>query len=188
MKRYRQGSVHGRFQPLHNGHLKYVLRAKELCDFLWVGITQYNVNSLAESPKDRHRQESIHNPLTYFERAEMITDVLLDSSLKLSQFDIIPFPIERPECLPGFLPTTVPIFTTINDQWNIEKINTLRSIGYEVVTLWEDVEKEFNGMNIRKLICLGDETWKQQVPPATIRIIEKYGIRDRLVRLIGKNI
>lgn len=184
MNKYHESSVHGRFQPLHKGHLNYLLAAKEYCDFLWVGITQCNVNLLLESPNDPHRQERIHNPLTYFERVEMITNVLLDNRLKLDEFDIVPFPIEAPDSLQAFLPTTVPIFTTINDDWNKHKIKVLKERGYKVIILWEDRAKIFNGIRIRELIYAGDESWKQQVPPATIHIIEKYSIRDRIINLI----
>ena len=60
--------------------------------------------------------------------------------------------------LPNFLPTSVPIFTTINDTWNEYKIETLRKIGYEVISLWEDRNKEYNGIKIRELIVNGDDS------------------------------
>lgn len=183
MKRYHQGSVHGRFQPLHNGHLKYILAAKQHCDFLWVGITQPNILSLLESPKDPHRQERMHNPLTYFERVEMITSVLQDNGLALSEFNIVPFPVEIPDCLPSFLPTSVPIFTTVYDEWNRHKIEALKARGYEVIVLWEERVKAVDGIRIRELMYLGDEGWKQDMPQATINVIEKYRIRDRIVSL-----
>ena len=183
MIKYRQGSVHGRFQPLHNGHLRYILGAKQYCDFLWVGITQYDIHSLLESPKDPHRQERIHNPLTYYERVEMITNALLDNDLTLTQFDIIPFPIETPDCLPDFLPTSVPVFTTIYDEWNRHKIEVLKARGYEITVLWEESVKEIDGIKIRELIRIGDESWKQNVPQATINVIERYQIRERITGL-----
>jgi len=40
---FKTGSIHGRFQPFHNEHLDYVLRALDRCDFLWIGITQYDI-------------------------------------------------------------------------------------------------------------------------------------------------
>lgn len=187
MNKYHEGSVHGRFQPLHKGHLNYFLAAKEYCDFMWVGITQYDIHSLLESPNDPHRQERMHNPLTFFERVEMITNALSDNGLKLDEFDIVPFPIETPECLPDFLPTTVPIFTTIYDQWNRHKIEVLKERGYEIIVLWEDTTKIFDGITIRELIYVGDESWKQKVPLATIDVIEKYHIRDRLISIRDHN-
>ena len=183
MKKYIQGSAHGRFQILHLGHLKYLLTAKQHCDFLWIGITQYNIHSLLPSPEDTHREERIHNPLTFFERVELITDVLVNEGINTSEFDIIPFSIEQPESLPNYLPTSIPIFTTINESWNEHKIDILRRIGYEVIVLWEDREKVFNGIDIRDLILHEDSKWKTQVPEATIKLIEKYNIYDRIKSL-----
>ena len=180
MNKYFQGSAHGRFQIFHYGHQKYLLAAKKRCDFLWIGITQYDIHSLLPSPNDPHREEKIHNPLTYFERAELITAALTDVGMRRDEFQIIPFPIEQPESLPNFLPTSVPIFTTINDTWNEYKIETLRKIGYEVISLWEDRNKEYNGIKIRELIANGDDSWKSQVPKATINLISKYNICERI--------
>lgn len=186
MKRYHEGSVHGRFQPLHNHHLKYILTAKKHLDYLWVGITQYDIHNLLESPQDPHREESFHNPLTFYERVEMLTNALLNNGLELSEFDIIPFPIEKPDCLADFLPTYIPIFTTICDEWNRYKIDILRDKGYKVLVLWEESIKAIDGVSIRKFICDGNETWKQMVPQSTIDIIEKYHIRDRIIYLKEK--
>jgi nicotinamide-nucleotide adenylyltransferase len=36
---YELGVIHGRFQVLHNDHLRYILAGKELCRHLVVGIT-----------------------------------------------------------------------------------------------------------------------------------------------------
>ena len=36
---YETGVIHGRFQVLHNDHLKYLLSGKALCRHLVVGIT-----------------------------------------------------------------------------------------------------------------------------------------------------
>lgn len=187
MNKYEQGSVHGRFQPLHNGHLKYILAAKDQCNFLWVGISQYNIQNLLESPQDPHRQERFHNPFTFYERIEIINKALLDKGLSLTEFDIIPFPIETPACLTDFLPTSIPIFTTVYDQWNNHKIDVLRKVGYEVLVMWQESVKEIDGITIRSLIYEGKETWKNVVPQATIEIIEKYHIRDRLICLKNKH-
>lgn len=183
MGKYTEVSAVGRFQPLHNGHLRYLLAAKQQCDYLWIGISQYDVYSLSTCIEDPHRQKPENNPLTYFERVEMITNALLFCVLKRDEFGFVPFPIETPERLGGFLSTTIPIFTTLSDGWNEHKINLLKKLGYSVIVLWEDRAKELNGTTIRQLICAGNESWKQMVPRATIEIIEKYKIRDRIINL-----
>jgi nicotinamide mononucleotide adenylyltransferase len=138
-----------------------------------------------ESPQDPHRQEGKNNPFTYFERAEIITNALLDTGLVQSQFDILPFPIETHDTLPDFLPTSIPIFTTVYDEWNLHKVEVLKKIGYEVIVLWEETVKLFDGMQIRELIYKGDQSWRSKVPPATIKAVEKYRIRERLGVLRG---
>src|SRR5947207_1316712 len=108
-----EGSAHGRFQPFHNEHLEYVRVAKQRCEFLWIGITQFDVTVSALNPLGAHREQPVNNPLTYYERVKMITAALLAQGLKASEFGFIPFPIETPTSLPAFLPVAVPCFTTI---------------------------------------------------------------------------
>jgi cytidyltransferase-like protein len=183
LKIYPIGSAHGRFQPLHKGHIEYLIASKKFCNFLKVGITQCYDDSLLKSPKDPHRQEPSNNPMTYSERAEMIREALIDEGLQLNEFEIIHFPIEIPENIKNILSTNIPIFTTIYDKWNKHKIKLLKKLGYQVITLWERKIKQFDGMKIRDMIYAGDERWKKEVPIATIRAIEKYGIRDRLIKM-----
>src|SRR5437763_1227629 len=126
---YDEGSVHGRFQILHNEHLEYILGAKERCRYLWIGLTQFDIRNLAPSPA-LHRQMAVNNPLTFAERVEMITDALVMSGIDRDEFGFVPFPIENWQRLPDFLPLAVPCFTTICDEWNEEKIRRLEGIGY----------------------------------------------------------
>ncbi len=179
------GSAHGRFQPLHKGHLEYLLASKELCEFLYVGITQFDVSSLCESPADTHRQHAVNNPLTYFERLEMITEGLLDAGLHRSEFSVIPFPIEQPSSLYNYLPITVPVFTTICEPWNRYKVKILEEAGYEVTVLWEREKKLYEGVQVRWEILNGIPDWKERVPSATVRAVERYNIRERLKLLSG---
>jgi cytidyltransferase-like protein len=175
-----EGSVHGRFQPLHFGHLEYLMAAKKLCRFLWIGITQYDIHELTNSIEDPHRSIPINNPLTFFERTEMIINTLEDVGLKHSDYAIIPFPIEEPEKLHDFLPTNIPIITTICDDWNRYKIDLLRKLEYEVKILWERENVTYRGTEIRRLLKKNNDAWREMVPTATIKIIEKYQIIDRL--------
>lgn len=179
-ERYPIGAVCGRFQPFHFGHLEYLLEAKKHCNFLYVGITQFNIDQLADSPLDTHRQDPASNPLNYFERHEMITNVLLEAGLDMSQFNVNPFPLDEPRSLKYFLPSTVPIFTTICDEWNISKISMLEELGYKVKVLFTREDKKYNGVTIRHLIREGDDKWKEMLPSASIQAVERYKIRERL--------
>ena len=185
-RRVAVGSAHGRFQPLHNGHMEYLLAAKSRCEFLWVGVTQYIASALHSSAADPHRAEPMNNPLTYFERAQLISRALTEARVSPSEFGIIPFPIEEPDLLEEFLPRSVPVFTTIYDRWNRHKLALLQALGYNVHVLWErdDSQKTYRGTVIRELIATGtDSTWQSQVPPATVELVDELQLRQRLRRL-----
>ena len=178
----KEGCVHGRFQPIHKGHLEYILNAKAKCKFIWIGITQYDINNLAKSPKDHHRENIENNPFSYFERVELINMTLEWAGLSCQDFGIVPFPIENPEILPDFMPLRIPIFTTIYDNWNRYKVQVLEDIGYRVIVLYQRERKEYDGMSIRKKIIEGDLSWKEMVLPPTIIYIHEKGIRNRLLQ------
>jgi len=177
------GSAHGRFQPLHNEHLEYLIESKKRCDYLWIGITQHNIKSLYKSPKDPHRETPANNPFTYFERVEMITDALQYENISHNEFGFIPFPIGDDDSLTDFIPNSIPIFTIICDRWNKYKIKMLKGKGYRVIVLKERHGNIITGSQIRKRIFNGDIRWKTQVPQATIKMVKKSNLKERLQRV-----
>ena len=179
----RIGSVHGRFQPFHNGHLKYVLAAQAQCDFLWIGITMCDLGYYPLNTSTGTREEPHNNPLTFFERVGIITDALLENGIDRSRFGFLPFPIENPDKLPQFLSTSVPCYTTVCEPWNEQKIEKLRALGYEVITLYREQPKTISGSVIRNLIANGEMSWTSMVPSATIKAVKLLGLRNRLITL-----
>ena len=117
-------SAHGRFQPLHNGHMEYLLAAIKSSDFLFIGLTQPDIRSLVFTPGADHRALRYSNPLTYFERWQTIKEALEEEGVRSHRFAIIPFPIETPAKLPDFLPVSVECLTTVYEEWNLQKIVT----------------------------------------------------------------
>lgn len=178
-----EASIHGRFQPFHNDHLEYALSAKKQCEFLWIGITKYDITPIDASPLARPRERPDHNPLTYFERINIIAGALAEAGIGRSSFGFVPFPIETPNRLPLFMPISIPCFTTIREEWNREKIRVLESTGYKVIVLWERLEKTITGGRIREDIAVGGAKWKEFVPQATARAVEELNLRDRLTSL-----
>lgn len=176
-------SAHGRFQPFHNDHLEYVLAAQRLCDFLWIGITKYDVTSTDLNPLGALREMPENNPLTFFERACIIRDSLIEAGVFPGSFGFVPFPIETPQRLHGFMATSVPCYTTICEQWNRDKIEVLKAQGYEVRVLWERPTKKITGATVRKDIIKGGVLWRSMVPAATARAAERLDLRNRLVHL-----
>ncbi len=106
------GSVHGRFQPLHNDHLEYIRAAMARCSHLWVGITQPDIRHLRLTQHDPHRSARENNPLTYFERYRILMEALSEAGLAADAFSIVPFPIEQPDTLIDYMPTSIRVFTT----------------------------------------------------------------------------
>lgn len=185
MNRFPVASAHGRFQPLHLGHMEYITEAKKYCEFLYIGITQYNIRLLSDNPINPHRTRPEDNPLTFFERAQLIADALFDVGISRNDFCIVPFPIENAQQLTDFIPTNIPVFTTVYDEWNRHKIKVLRDVGYKVITLWERENKQYKGSVVRKGILEGDKEWTKMVPAATIRAVKSFGLRSRLEFLNG---
>lgn len=143
--RVAEASAHGRFQPFHNDHLEYVLAAQSQCDFLWIGITKYDVTSTDLNPLGAVRERPENNPLTFFERVRMIREALIEAGVAAGSFGFVPFPIETPQRLHSFIGTSVPCYTTICEQWNRDKIDVLKAQGYEIRVLWERQIKKING-------------------------------------------
>lgn len=177
------GSVHGRFQPFHNGHLAYVLTAQKRCDYLWIGITKCDLSTTDSSPASRSREQPENNPLTFFERITIIGEALVEAGTDRALFGFVPFPIETPERLPNFMPTSIPCYTTICEQWNEEKITILKDIGYNVSVLYRQQPKTISGSVIREAIVVGNDSWKTMVPPASARAVARLNLRDRLLGL-----
>jgi cytidyltransferase-like protein len=183
---YQIASVHGRFQPLHLGHMEYIMAAFAKANFLFVGLTQPDIRDLKETPEASHRAFAYSNPLTYFERRELIVDALSDAGKPRTTFEIIPFPIETPARLPDFLPVTVPCLTTVYDDWNREKVRRLVATGYKVDVLWDREEKAIQGSVVRDLIRAGRSEWLTMVPAATVRAVDRFRLRRRLENLMDR--
>jgi cytidyltransferase-like protein len=176
----RSGSVHGRFQPFHLGHLEYVLAAAHQCDFLWVGITQPEISNLQSGgAQPAHRYEPSDNPFTYWERVLMVSASLAEAGVDEGIYRIVPFPIERPESLLDYVPMEAVAYTTVYETWNEQKIQLLNGIGYRVEVLWQRDTKEVAGGTVRQLLRSGDERWRGLVPAATARIIDGLDLDAR---------
>lgn len=177
------GAVCGRFQIFHHDHLRYVLAAKQRCRHLIVGITSPDSALSPAEAVDPHRGTTAANPCTYYERMKMVEGTLLEAGLKREEFDIVPFPIGRPELLRFYIPNETKIFVTILDAWGHCKTDRLKDFGYDVEVLWEKTEKLISSTMIRQCIVSGQD-WRDYVPPATHRFVLDHGIDER-IRILG---
>lgn len=181
---YDVGTIHGRFQILHNDHLKFLLAGKELCEHLIIGITNPDPSLTKEHNSNPHRSKPISNPLTYFERYVMIRNSLLEKGLKYSDFSIVPFPINVPELLKYYVPMDVVFFLSIYDDWGRQKKKYLESLGLKVHVLWEvPLEKKgLSGSDIRRSMLKG-ESWEHFLPPAVVKLVNQWDIIKRIIKL-----
>ncbi|MGN0391563.1 MAG: nicotinate-nucleotide adenylyltransferase [Bariatricus sp.] len=175
------GVVYGRFQILHLKHLEYILAAKMRCRKLYVGITFPDGSYIGEDPEMDEEGKKSANPLTYFERFEMIRDCLLDFKVPREAFDIIPFPMEREENLRQYMPNDAVCFLSICDAKTERDEKLLKSMGYAAEVLWRrnESDKGITGTQVRQRI-LADEKWSDLVPKSVYEYIISNGIDNRI--------
>ncbi len=166
------GCVHGRFQPFHNGHLEYVLRAKVRCRWLVVGITNPDPTKVRVEALSPHRHEPGANPFTYLERALMIRDALLAEGLRPQEFLTVPFPVHTPELLAHYAPADAVHFVRVYSDWEREKVRRLRDRGFVVEVLDPGREKDVSGAEVRRLMQAG-LPWEHLLPYSAASVVRR---------------
>jgi len=185
--KYDLGTIHGRFQILHNDHMKFLLTGKKLCKHLIVGITNPDPSLTKDHDSNPHRSLPIANPLTFYERYVMIREAMLEKGLVFSEFSIVPFPINVPELLKYYVPMNIIFFLSIYDDWGRQKKKYLESLGLNVHVLWEvPLEKKgLSGSDIRESMLKG-EPWEHFLPTAVVKLVKKWDIILRISELSKK--
>lgn len=175
------GVIHGRFQVLHNDHLRYLLEGKTRCDHLVVGITNPDPLLSREDEADPVRSTLLANPLTYFERYTMVRAALIEKGIAGEEFSVVPFPINLPELYRHYVPVDAVFFMTICDRWGERKHELLVAQGLHVEVMWRRTPdaKGLTGSEIRRRMLCG-EPWQHLVPPSAARLLAKWNIVDRL--------
>ncbi len=184
---YDLGVIHGRFQVLHNDHIKYLMTGKELCKHLVVGITNPDPSLTRDSDANPHRSSSLANPLTYYERYLMIKAALLEQGLNLYEFSIVPLPINIPELIKYYVPLDAIFFLTIYDEWGQQKKKFFNDLGLKIHVLWEVPldKKGLSSSDIRESMIKG-EKWEQFVPSSTVKLMKEWDIAQRLKEISSK--
>lgn len=179
------GVVHGRFQIFHLKHMEYVLAAKMRCQKLLIGVTHPDIVSFAAtSGYDQHGVTHRDNPLTYYERYEMIQEALSDFGVKREEYEILPFPISQPDLLFEYVPKDATYYMSICSEWDEVRCQILKDLGVEPEILWrrKPEDKGISGTQIRERIAQGKE-WKSLVPKTVAEYITGHGIDTRIQEL-----
>ncbi len=181
---YDTGVIHGRFQVLHNDHLKYLLAGKARCNKLVVGITNPDPWLTKTESADPKRSDPLANPLTYYERHAMVEAALLEAGIRRHDFTIVPFPINLPDRYAYYVPMDAVFFLTIYDDWGRRKLQYFKNMGMTTFVLWEvpPNQKGISGSEIRNRIVNG-QPWEHLVPGCVAPMIENWGIAERLKKL-----
>ncbi|MGM9662782.1 MAG: adenylyltransferase/cytidyltransferase family protein [Oscillospiraceae bacterium] len=175
------GVIHGRFQMLHLGHMEYLLAGKARCERLLIGVSNPDASLVKYSAANPHRSAASSNPLTYYERFEMLRGAMLEAGVPREEFDIVPFPINYPELLFNYVPRDAKFYMTLYDEWSEEKLRTLQGLGCAVEVMWRrsNAEKAYSGTEVRRRIVRG-EAWSQMVPPSVFAYARAHGLEERI--------
>jgi cytidyltransferase-like protein len=175
------GVIHGRFQPLHLGHLEYLLAGKERCDTLIVGITNPDPWQAGFEASDPARGGTKANPFTFYERYLMVEGAMDDAGVGRTEFRIVPFPHNHPERLWHYAPVDALYLLSIYDDWGETKLRRFRDLGLRTHVLWRRDRKVTDGSEVRARIAKG-EPWERLVPESTRRVIRdlRLDVRIRL--------
>ena len=184
---YDLGVIHGRFQVLHNDHIKYLMAGKELCKHIVVGITNPDPSLTRDSDANPHRSTSLANPLTYFERYLMIQAALLEQGLSLSEFSIVPLPINIPELIKYYVPLDAIFFLTIYDEWGQQKKKYFQDLGLKIHVLWEVPldKKGLSSSDIRETMIKNGK-WEHFLPSSVVKLMNEWDIAQRLKEISSK--
>ncbi len=178
------GVIHGRFQVLHNDHLKYLLAGKARCRHLVVAITNPDPFLTRHDPAAPHRSDPLQNPLSYFERYTMVRAVMGEAGIAHEDFSVVPFPVNLPELYAHYVPLDAAFYLTIYDSWGKRKLDHFRNLGLKTDILWEKTPdtKGLSGTDIRLTMARNDP-WEHLLPKAVTVLMRLWGIPERLRRL-----
>jgi nicotinamide mononucleotide adenylyltransferase len=183
-KPFKYAITHGRFQPFHNEHLAYLRWAHSYGTHLFIGITNFDRTAIQKESTSNHRHTAFANPFTYWERAVMIKDALLEAGVDPSQFTIVALPIHAPKKWSEFVPTdpneSIHLLRVFSE-WEQEKAKRLQSAGYQVITEIGS-PKLISASTIRKAI-LFDKNYSDLVPPAVAVWLKRINAKLRLENL-----
>ncbi len=173
----RYGLFTGRFQPLHNAHLKCMLKILEEVENLVVGIVNPDPKDTIEFRE--FTQEK--NPFTFWERYRMVHESLEEVGTDMSRVYIVPFYpplLYADDKTERFVPkSNVTVYIPAKDEFDRQKIEEMNKRGWDVRAL--EVTEDMSSTEIRRRIYTGEE-WESLVPEAVAKIIKEVDGINRI--------
>lgn len=175
------GVIHGRFQLLHNDHLKYLLAGKQRCHHLVVGITNPDPSLTKQDESDITRSDRAANPFTYYERFLMVKAALVEAKLGVEDFSIVPFPVNFPHLYRCYVPMDAIFYLTIYDDWGEKKLTMFQDAGLKTEILWRRCrqQKGLTATEVRKRLAACAD-WQHLVPRAVAKLLLRWHAAERL--------
>lgn len=171
------GLIHGRFQPPHLDHLRYLLAGFACCEHLLVGITNPDPLHSGESPADPERSKPGNNPYSYHHRAGMLEAALDAEGIARTRYRITPFPVLQPELWPCYVPSGTTFLLSIYDAWGEDKLARFQQAGVpvKVIRRVAQDEKGISATEVRRRMRQGED-WAELLPPAVAEYIRREGL------------
>ena len=172
IEKIKTGIIHGRFQPLHNGHLKYILAALDKAEHVIIGICTPEICTPEFAKQTGYPCTVEQNPFSYDERVEMIAASLRDAAIQSESFSFIPFPSNYKN-IQSLIPNGNVFFIGHTGELDSKKKDFLENLGYHTeIILLSDDSREESGAKIRESLGRSDDIWKSMVPPAVQKFLE----------------
>jgi cytidyltransferase-like protein len=174
-------AIHGRFQPFHLGHFAYLRHAFRLAHTVVVGITNPVPHQTTAEATDPLRHLAANNPLTYFERLEIITAAIVrhDAAL-LRRVRIVPFDVNAdPSTYPLAIPLHVTQVVAPYEAWDHEKARRFAAAGYRVVEI-PTATGRLTSTHVRAAMRVGDDSWRRMVPAGVDEVMDSLGVTARM--------
>jgi nicotinamide-nucleotide adenylyltransferase len=161
-----RGTLIGRFQPVHKGHI-YVI--KEI---------QKEVDEIIICIGSAQKSHSLENPFTAGERVMMLKKSLYENGITKNYY-ILPVPdVENNSVWVSYIKSLSPPFSKVYSGNTLVK-RLFKEQGIEVETPPMYNRQEFSGTEIRRRMLEG-EPWEEFVPGGVVEVVKEVSGIQRL--------
>ena len=181
MEKLTLGIVHGRFQPPHSGHVRYLLAAFVRAERVLIGISTPKICSEEEAARTGFPCTLALNPFSYSEREGMLRAALDEADIDASRYSFVDFPSDYAG-LSTLVPADAVFLMSVTGAGDERKISHLASLGYatEIVIEIPESEERQHAHEVRESVRKGTDAWKALVPKSIAEYLRENGLLDKL--------
>jgi nicotinamide mononucleotide adenylyltransferase len=175
------GVAHGRFQPPHKGHVRYLLAALMRAEQLYIGIATPILCTEEEAARTGYPCTAALNPFSYDERKGMIEAALDEAGISRERYTCLPFPSDYAS-VEKLFPSDAVFLMSVTGASDSKKIAHIESLGYRTETVLEipeSDEREHAG-GVRENARDGGSGWHELVPLSVRAYMESHNLVEKL--------